>query len=97
VPDVPEEQPATVLSTRAISRTAVSRSDALEMSCSASFVTITSKVTSVVELLADDSAPFIAEGPEGESYNYGQEGFPSPGPNETTAAWFGQAILRPDL
>jgi hypothetical protein len=54
-------------------------------------------VTSVVELLADDGASFIAEGLESESYNYGQEGFPRPEPDETAAAWFGQAILRPDL
>jgi hypothetical protein len=35
-------------------------------------------VASVVQLVADETAPMIAEGAEAESYNYGREGFPSP-------------------
>jgi hypothetical protein len=54
-------------------------------------------VSSILELVADEHAPMIAEGAEGESYNYGQEGFPSPRPEEPALEWFGQAILRPDL
>jgi hypothetical protein len=54
-------------------------------------------VASVVELVADDAAPMIAEGAEGESYNYGREGFPNPKPDEPTREWFGQAVLQPDL
>ena len=54
-------------------------------------------VASVVELVADESAPMVAEGSEGEEYNYGQEGFPRPRPDESTREWFGQAILVPDL
>lgn len=54
-------------------------------------------VASVVELVADDTAPMIAEGVAGECYNYGQEGFPKPRPDEPARDWFGQAILMPDL
>jgi hypothetical protein len=54
-------------------------------------------VESVVQLIADDSAPMIAEGAAGESYNYGEEGFSQPQPEESTQNWFGQAILRADL
>lgn len=54
-------------------------------------------VASIIELVADEAAPMIAEGAEGESYNYGREGFPSPKPNEPAREWFGQAILLPDL
>lgn len=53
-------------------------------------------VSSVVELVVDQ-APMIAEGAEGESYNYGKEGFPRPRPEEKASIWFGQAILRPEL
>lgn len=53
-------------------------------------------VLSVVELVADESAPMIAEGGEGESYNYGKDGFPSQ-LDEPAREWFGQAILSPDL
>jgi hypothetical protein len=54
-------------------------------------------VVSIVELVADESAPMIAEGAEGESYNYGREGFPQPRPDDPAREWFGQAILLPDL
>jgi hypothetical protein len=54
-------------------------------------------VASVIELVADESAPMIAEGTAGESYNYGREGFPNRPPDEPARDWFGQAILRPDL
>jgi len=54
-------------------------------------------VVSVVELVADDRAPMIAEGAEGESYSYGQEGFPKSKPDDPARDWFGQAILSPDL
>jgi hypothetical protein len=54
-------------------------------------------VASVVELVADESAPMVAERAEGESYNYGREGFPQPRPDEPVREWFGQAILLPDL
>lgn len=54
-------------------------------------------VASVVELVADESAPMVAEGAEGESYNFGVEGFPRPRPCEPTREWFGQAILVPHL
>jgi hypothetical protein len=54
-------------------------------------------VASVVELVPDEAAPMIAEGAEGELYNYGREGFPRPGPEEPARDWFGQAILLPNL
>jgi hypothetical protein len=54
-------------------------------------------VTSVIDLVPDDSAPMIAEGDEGDSYNYGKQGFPDPGPDTSARAWFGEAILRPEL
>ena len=54
-------------------------------------------VASVVELTPDEAAPMIAEDADGESYNYGREGFVSPRPEEATRDWFGQAILVPDL
>jgi hypothetical protein len=49
------------------------------------------------ELVADESAPMVADGAEGESYNYGQEGFSNFLPDEPAREWFGQAILVPDL
>ena len=54
-------------------------------------------VASVVALVADESAPMIAVGANGGSYNYGQEGFSDPRPDEPARDWFGQAILVPDL
>lgn len=53
-------------------------------------------VASVIELVPDAAAPMIAEGAEGESYNYGREGFP-PRPEEPARVWFGEAVLQPDL
>ena len=53
-------------------------------------------VATVVDLVADDTAPMIAEGAKDESYNYGQEGFPAR-LDEPAREWFGQAILIPDL
>ena len=54
-------------------------------------------VASIVEFVADDAAPMIPEGAEGESYNYGEEGFPKLRPDEPAQDWFGQAILLPEL
>ena len=54
-------------------------------------------VLSVIDLVPDESAPMIAEGFEGETYNYGRQGFPDPKPDERARDWFGQAILRPEL
>jgi hypothetical protein len=51
-------------------------------------------VTSVVELVAEDNAPMIAEGQAGELYSYGQDGFPTPEPDVPAVVWFGRAILR---
>jgi hypothetical protein len=54
-------------------------------------------VTGVVELVADEQAPMVAEDATGALYNYGQEGFANPRPEEPARSWFGEAILQPDL
>ena len=54
-------------------------------------------VAGVVELVADEQAPMVAEDATGASYNYGREGFANPRPAEPARTWFGEAILRPDL
>jgi hypothetical protein len=54
-------------------------------------------VGSVVELAADERATMVAEDGTGAAYNYGKEGFPRLPWDESARAWFGQAILRPEL
>ena len=53
-------------------------------------------VMGVVELIADDRAPMVAEDATGASYNYATEGFAERMPDEPTRNWFGNAILRPN-
>ena len=54
-------------------------------------------VSSYVELVPDDEAAMIAEDGTGAEYNYGQQGFPEGAADPPTRAWFGEAVLRPDL
>jgi len=48
------------------------------------YAKITAKVT-----LIPDHAPMIAEDDTGASYNYGQDGFPTPSPVPPAREWFG--------
>jgi hypothetical protein len=54
-------------------------------------------VSSSVELVPEEDAGMIAEDGSGAEYSYGQEGFPEGEPDPPTRAWFGEAVLRPDL
>lgn len=54
-------------------------------------------VLGIVRLVADDQATMVAEDATGALYNYGQEGFAKPRPDEPARVWFGEAILRADL
>lgn len=53
-------------------------------------------VNSKFELVAEDDAEMIAEGPDGETYCYGKEGFPTQDVSPSTGKYFGEAILRPE-
>ena len=54
-------------------------------------------VESVFAILPGPEVRVIAEGGEGEAWNFGTEGFPSQNPDPRTRDWFGEAILRPEL
>lgn len=51
-------------------------------------------VSTVVELVPEDDAEFIAEDDTGDEYCYGVEGFPDPQPELNAHQWFGEAIFR---
>lgn len=53
-------------------------------------------VNSKFELVVEDGAEMIAEGPDGETYCYGTEGFATEEVRPSTGEYFGHAILRPE-
>ena len=56
---------------------------------SESFQALTEKIEQVV----DDDAPMVAEDDEGNSYNYGEQGFPDRRPQPSAEEWLG---VQPD-
>lgn len=53
-------------------------------------------VNEKIQLIAEEDAEMIAEGPNGETYCYGNEGFPTEDIRPSAEEHFGRAILRPE-